>query len=78
MKKRSAIIVAIVFMMIGFAAVSTSLIINGNARVSENNEDFSVIFTKASLDGEDVYSSIVDDTKKVITFTSKDLSKQVY
>ena len=73
--KKSAIIVAIVFMMIGFAAVSTTLIINGNARVSENNEDFSVIFTKASLDGEDVYSSIVDDTKKVITFTSKDLSK---
>ena len=73
--KKSAIIVAIVFMMIGFAAISTTLIINGNARVSENNEDFSVIFTKASLDGEDVYSSIVDDTKKVITFTSKDLSK---
>ncbi len=73
--KKSAIIIVIVFMMIGFAAVSTTLIINGNARVSENNEDFSVIFTKASLDEEDVYSSIVDDTKKVITFTSKDLSK---
>ena len=75
MKKRSAIIVAIVFMMIGFAAVSTSLIINGNAKVSENQDDFSVIFTAATLDGEDVYSSIVDDAKKVITFTSKDLSK---
>ncbi len=75
MKKRSAIIVAIVFMMIGFAAVSTSLIINGNTKVSENNEDFSVIFTAASLDGEDVYSSVVDDTKKTITFTSKDLMK---
>ena len=75
MKKRSAIIFAIVFMMIGFAAVSTSLIINGNAKVSENQDDFSVIFTAATLDGEDVYSSIVDDAKKVITFTSKDLSK---
>ena len=75
MKKRSAIIVAIVFMMIGFAAVSTSLIINGNAKVSENNEDYSVIFTKASLDGEDVYSTAVDDTKKIITFTSKNLMK---
>ncbi len=64
MKKRSAIIVAIVFMMIGFASISTSLIINGNAKVSENNEDFSVIFTAASLDGEDVYSTVVDDTKK--------------
>ena len=75
MKKRSAIIFAIVFMMIGFAAVSTSLIINGNAKVSENQDHFSVIFTAATLDGEDVYSSIVDDAKKVITFTSKDLSK---
>ena len=75
MKKRSAIIVAIVFMMIGFAAVSTSLIINGNTKVSENNEDFSVIFTAASLDGEDVYSSVVDDTKKIINFTTSDLKK---
>ena len=75
MKKRSAIIVAIVFMMVGFAAVSTTLIINGNAKVSENADDFSVIFTKASLDGKDVYSSVVDDTKKTITFTSKDLMK---
>ena len=75
MKKRSAIIVAIVFMMIGFASISTSLIINGNARVSENNEDFSIIFTAATLDGEDVYSSVVDDTKKIITFTSKNLMK---
>ena len=75
MKKRSAIIVAIVFMMIGFAAVSTTLIINGNTKVSENIDDFSVIFTKASLDGDDVYSTAVDDTKKAITFTSKDLMK---
>ena len=73
--KKSAIIVAIVFMMIGFASISTTLIINGNAKVSENQDDFSVIFTAATLDGEDVYSSIVDDAKKVITFTSKDLSK---
>ena len=73
--KKSAIMVAIVFMMIGLAAVSTTLIINGNAKVSENIDDFSVIFTKASLDGEDVYSSVVDDTKKIITFTSKNLMK---
>ena len=75
MKKKSAIIVAIVFMMIGFASISTSLIINGNTKVSENNEDFSVIFTKATLDGTDVYDSVIDDTKKTITFTSKDLKK---
>ena len=72
MKKKSMLIVAILLMSIGFAAVSTTLVINGNARVSENEEDFSVIFTAASIDGKDVYSTVIDDTKKVITFeTSK-------
>ena len=73
MKKKSAIIIAIILMSIGFAAVSTTLIINGNAKVSENNEDFSVIFTAASIDGKDVYSTVVDDTKKIITFETGEL-----
>ena len=73
MKKKSMLIVAILLMSIGFAAVSTTLIINGNAKVSENQDDFSVIFTAASLDGKDVYSSVVDDTKKIITFETSEL-----
>ena len=73
MKKKSAIIIAIILMSIGFAAISTTLIINGNAKVSENNEDFSVIFTAASLDGKDVYTTAVDETKKTITFTTSEL-----
>ena len=73
MKKRSAILVAIILMSIGFAAVSTTLIINENAKVSENEEDFSVIFTAASLDGKDVYSEVVDDTRKIITFETSEL-----
>ena len=56
MKRKSAIIVAILIMCVGFAAISTTLIINGSAKVGENTEDFSVIFTKASLDGTDVYT----------------------
>ena len=60
-------------MSIGFAAVSTTLIINGNAKVSENQDDFSVIFTAASIDGKDVYSTAVDDTKKTITFETSEL-----
>ncbi len=75
MKNKSILIITIILMSIGFAAISTTLIINGNTKISENNEDFSVIFTAASLDGEDIYSSVVDDTKKTITFTSKDLMK---
>ena len=71
--KKSAIIIAIVLMSIGFAAVSTTLVINGNANISENNEDFSVIFTAASIDGKNVYSSVIDDTKKIITFETSEL-----
>ena len=73
MKRRSAIVIAILVMSVGFAAVSTTLIINGSAKVSENTDDFSVIFTSASLDGTDVYASIIDDTKKIINFNTKDL-----
>ena len=73
MKKKSMLIIAILLMSIGFAAISTTLILNGNAKVSENNEDFSVIFTAASIDGKDVYSTAVDETKKTITFTTSEL-----
>ena len=73
MKKKSMLIIAILLMSIGFAAITTTLVINGNAKVSENNEDFSVIFTAASIDGTDVYSTAVDETKKTITFTTSEL-----
>ena len=73
MKKKSAIIIAIILMSIGFASISTTLIINGSTKVSENQDDFSVIFTAASIDGKDVYSTAVDDTKKIITFETSEL-----
>lgn len=38
MKKKSAIIIAILLMSIGFAAISTTLVINENAKVSENKK----------------------------------------
>ena len=60
-------------MAVGFAAISTTLVINGKAKVSENLEDFSVIFTAATLDGQDVYANVIDDTKKIITFETNDL-----
>jgi len=73
MKKKSMLIASVILMSIGFAAISTTLILNGNANVSENNEDFSVIFTAASIDGNDVYTTAVDETKKTITFTTSEL-----
>ena len=73
MKKKSAIMIAIILMSIGFASISTTLILNGAAKVSENQDDFSVIFTAASIDGKDVYKTAVDETKKTITFTTSEL-----
>ena len=75
MKKKGMLIVAIILMSIGFAAVSTTLIINGSTNIGENTDDYSVIFTAATLDGIDVYSTVVDDTKKIINFTTSDLKK---
>ena len=73
MKRRSAIVIAILIMAIGFAAISTTLVINGNAHVSENTDDFTVIFTAASLDGQDVYNNVISQDKKTITFETSDL-----
>ena len=73
MKRKSAIIVAILIMCVGFAAISTTLVINGNAKVSENSEDFSVIFTSASLDGTDVYANVISQDKKTINFSTNEL-----
>ena len=73
MKRKSAIVIVILIMCIGFAAISTTLIINGNTKVSENTEDFSVIFTSASLDGTDVYANVISEDKKTITFETSEL-----
>ena len=73
MKKKASIVVTILLLAVGFAAVSTTLIINGSTKVSENADDFNVIFTKASLDGTDVYANVIDNTKKTITFETSDL-----
>ena len=73
MKRKSAIVIAILIMCVGFAAISTTLIINGSAKIGENTDDFLVIFTSASLDGEDVYNDVISEDKKAINFSTNDL-----
>ena len=73
MKKKASIVIAVLLLAVGFAAVSTTLIINGSVNIGENTDDFSVIFTKATLDGTNVYANVIDDTKKIITFETSDL-----
>ena len=73
MKKKASIVVAILLLAVGFAAVSTTLLINGSAKIGENPDDFSVIFTKAKLDGTDVYANVISEDKKTITFETSEL-----
>ena len=72
MKRKIAMMITILMLAIGFAIVSTTLVINGNINVG--NSDFEVIFTDAILDGINIYdTSALSEDKKTITFTSKDL-----
>ena len=73
MKKKASLTITILLLAIGFAAVSTTLIINGSAKIGENPDDFSVIFTAATLDGKDVYDQVISQDKKTITFETSEL-----
>ena len=73
MKRKLIIAVTILLLAVGFAVVSTTLIISGSTKVGENTDDFSVIFTSASLDGTDVYANVISQDKKTITFETSDL-----
>ena len=73
MKRKSIIVVTILFLAIGFAAISTTLIITGSMSISENAEDFSIIFTATSLGGTDVYKKVISEDKKTINFSTNDL-----
>lgn len=73
-KQKLGIIIAILLIAIGFAAVTTTLYINGNLTIRPNNDDFNsnVIFTKAKTDDNSIASISTDG--KTITFNARDLS----
>lgn len=48
MKKRN-ILLLIILLVIGFASVSTTLILNGTLDIGFNNKDFDVVFTDANI-----------------------------
>ena len=73
-KNKKWLLAAILLLGIGFAAVSTTLYINGNVGITANEADFDVKFTKATLDGTDVSSSAISADGKTITYGTNDLS----
>ncbi len=66
MKRKNILVLAILLMAIGFAAVSTTLFINGNTNVASNTQDFDVYFSKTYENGVENNTLIQDKTH--ITF----------
>lgn len=72
MKKRNVILL-VLLLVIGFASVSTSLILNGKVGIGTKDDDFDVIFISATLNGEESSNVMISENKKSITFTSERL-----
>ena len=72
MKKRSLLIIILLLFAVGFAAVSTTLFINGKTGYQTNKEDFDIKFVKAMMNDIDISEISIDDSGKKLTFTTPD------
>ena len=71
--KKELVFIGILLMSIGFAAVSTTLIINGITKINENEKEFDVYFSKAEIDGKDESGKVIDESNKKIIYKTKEL-----
>ncbi len=62
MRRKSVLVLTILLMVVGFAAVSTTLYLNGNTNVASNINDFDVYFSRVSENGVENHSLIQDKT----------------
>ncbi len=72
-KKRNIVLTLIVLLAIGFASVSSVLVINGLLAIGENSDDFKIIFTSASIDGTQ-RNDVISESKTEISYETKVLS----
>lgn len=59
---------------IGFASISTTLVLNGTIGIGVNIDDFDVYFSEAILEGEDVSSDVISSDGKNIDFATRRLT----
>ena len=50
---KRGIIILVIMLVVGFASVSTTLIISGIVGIASNEDDFNIIFTDAKLNNVD-------------------------
>ncbi len=74
MKKKKMMLILVLLLTIGFASVSTTLVMNGVIGISNNKEDFKVIFTSAKLDNVEKKEFIDSETKQILTYETNKLT----
>ncbi len=72
MKKKREIMLLVILLAIGFAAVSTTLVLNGVIGLGES-DDFKIIFTSASIDGTK-RNDVISSDKTTINYETKTLT----
>lgn len=71
MKKRKYLIGGLIcFLLIGFAAIATTLILNGNVNIGFNESDFGIYFSKSILDLTDVSKETISSDGQTIDFNA--------
>ena len=68
MKYKKSILLVILLLAVGFAAVSTTLYINGSTKINPNQEDFKVYYSNAFVNGVQDLSVVESET--VLSFTT--------
>ena len=74
MKRNKTVLVLVLLLVIGFASVSTTLVLNGVIGISNKKEDFKVIFTNAKLDGVEKKGFIGSTNKQTINYETNKLT----
>ena len=76
MKKKKTLLLVVLLMAVGFAAVSTTLFINGQTKINANQDDFNVYYSDALVNGVQDKSVIADDTHISFTTTLERLGEK--
>lgn len=76
MKQKKVIIIVIMLMAVGFAAVATNLFVNGSSKINPNKDDFYVYYSDAYVNDEQDDSVITSDTTIEFNTTFESLGQK--
>jgi len=74
-RKKCYILIFVLMLIIGFAAVSTTLVINGTLNINGNADDFDVYFSAATITDGGTVSGIGSKTLTFSTHTLKNINE---